>query len=99
MKSRRLPIQTPVLTQPVGDKFQHAVAGRIQFAIFLDEAGRHLGVAMDFGALVVLQLKFAGLPYPPVDGRRTFGLAADGQVAVFDGRHFEDCAVFGRAGR
>ena len=42
--------------QAVGDQLQHAVAGSVKFAVFLDEARRHLGVTVDFGAFVSFQL-------------------------------------------
>lgn len=76
-------------TEAVGDQFQHAVAGRVQFAIFLDETRRHLGVAVDLGATVALQLQFAGAPHPSGNRRGTFGFAAICQVAVFDRRNFD----------
>jgi len=34
--------------ETVGDQFEEAVTGGIQFAVFSYEAGGHLGVAMDF---------------------------------------------------
>ena len=42
--------------EPVGYQFQHTVAGSVKFAVFLDEARRHLGVAVYFCAFVALQL-------------------------------------------
>ena len=33
--------------EPVGDQFQHPVAGGVQFAVFPEVAGVHLGVAVD----------------------------------------------------
>ena len=39
-------------SEPVGDQFEHAVAGVVQLAILFDEAWRHLGVAADSGAFV-----------------------------------------------
>ena len=46
-------------TEAVGDEFQHAVAGGIEFAVLFDVAGCHLGVAVDFSAFIALQLDFS----------------------------------------
>ena len=46
-------------SEPVSDKLQHPVAAGIQFAVFLDKAGCHLGVAVNLCTLEALQLQFA----------------------------------------
>ena len=76
-------------TEAVGDQFQHAVAGRVQFAVFLDETRRHLGVAVDFGAFVALQLQFSGMLHPFGYGSGTFRFTTIGQISVFHSRHFD----------
>jgi hypothetical protein len=38
--------------KPVGDKFQHPVAGSVQFAVLPEMAGIHLGVTVDFVPLI-----------------------------------------------
>ena len=43
-------------TEAVGDQLQHPIAAGIQFAVLFDEAGCHLGVAVDFSAFVAFQL-------------------------------------------
>ena len=76
-------------SQAVGDQFQHAVAGVIQFAVFLDKTGRHLGVAVDFRTLVALQLDLSRAFHPPGNLRGAFRLSPVGQVTVFDRRHLD----------
>ncbi len=76
-------------TEAVGDQFQHPVAGGVQLAVFLDEAGCHLGVAVDFGSFVAFQLQFTRAFHPPGDGGGTFRFAPVGEVAVFYGRYFD----------
>lgn len=76
-------------TEAVGDQLQHAVAAGVQFAIFLDGAGGHLGVAVDFGPLVALELDLPRTLHPLGNGSGTFCLAPIGKIAVFNRRHFD----------
>lgn len=76
-------------TEAVGYHLQHPVAVGVQFAEFLDEARRHLGIAMDFGAAVALLLNMAGALDPPGDVGRTFRLAAISKIAILDRRHLD----------
>ena len=76
-------------TEPVGDQFQHAVAGGVELAVFSYVAGCHLGVAVDFSAFVTFQLDFSGAFNPLGNGGRAFGLATVSQVTVFDRWHFD----------
>ncbi len=75
--------------QTVGDQFQHAVSVGIQFAIPLDEAWRHLGITVDFGAVITFQLQFPRPFHPPGNVGGAFCFATVGQVTVFDGRYFD----------
>lgn len=75
-------------TKTVGDQFQHPVAGRVQLAIFFDETGCHLRVAVDFCAFVALQLKLSRTLDPPGNRRRPFRLTPVSQIAIFYRRHF-----------
>ena len=76
-------------TETVGDQFQHAVAAGVQFAEFLDEAGRHLGVTVDFGPFVAIRLNVAGMFHPRGNGCGAFGFTPIGQVAILDRRHLD----------
>ncbi len=76
-------------TEAISNQFKHAVAGGIQFTIFLDETRRHLGVAVDFGAFVTLQLKLTRLLHPFGYGGGALGFASISQVAVFYGGNFD----------
>ena len=82
-------VRTRRKAEAVGDQFQHPVAGGVQLAVFLDEAGCHLGVAVDFGSFVAFQLQFTRAFHPPGDGGGTFRFAPVGEVAVFYGRYFD----------
>jgi hypothetical protein len=75
--------------EAVGDQFQHAIAGGIEFAVFFDEAWSHLGVAVYFGPFVAFQLDFTGVLHPFGDGCRTFRFSPVGEVTVFDSRDFD----------
>ncbi len=57
--------------ETISDQLQHTVAGGVKFAVLLDEAWCHLGVAVDFGALVAFQLQLTGPLHPFGDGGRT----------------------------
>ncbi len=76
-------------TETVGYQLKHAVAGGVQFAVFFYETGSHLGVAVDFGPFVALQLDFTGLFYTLGDCCRAFGFATVGEVTVFNRRYFD----------
>ena len=76
-------------TEPVGDQFQHPVAGGVQLAVLPEVAGVHLGVAVDLGPLEPLHLEIAGALHPTADFRGAFGLGPVGQVAVADRRHLD----------
>ena len=75
--------------EPVGDQFQHPVAGGVQLTVLPEVAGVHLGVAVDLRPLEPLHLDIAGELHPMADLRGAFGLAPDGQVAVADRRHLD----------
>ena len=74
-------------TQPVGDQFQHPVAGGIQFTIFPEMAGDHLGVAVDLGPGEPVILDVAGALHPTADSLGTLGLGPVGQVTIADCRN------------
>jgi hypothetical protein len=76
-------------TETVSDHFEESVAGGVRLAELFDETGSHLGVTVDFGAFVSLQLQLAGTRYPLGYGGGAFGFTSVGQIAVFDGRHFD----------
>ena len=46
-------------TEPISDQLQHPIATGVQFTVFLDEARRHLGVAVYFGSFIAFNLYFA----------------------------------------
>jgi hypothetical protein len=66
----------------------NSFTGGVQFAVLLDEAGCHLGVAMDFSAFVAFQLESAGMFHSLGNVCRAFRIAPVGKVAVFDRRNF-----------
>ena len=72
--------------EPVGDQFQHPVAGGIQFAVLPEMAGVHLCVAVDLGPLETVDLYVSGTFHPSGDFSGAFGLGPVGQVAVADRR-------------
>ena len=76
-------------TEAVGDEFQHAVAGGVQFTVLFDVAGCHLGVAVDFGAFIALKLDLPGALDPFGNCGRTLSFATVGEVAIFNGRYFD----------
>ena len=53
--------------EPVGDQFQHPVAGGVEFAVLPEVAGVHLGVAVDLRPLGAINLEITG----------TFHMASD----------------------
>ena len=82
-------ISTGREAEAVGNQLQHAIAGGVKFTVFLDEAWGHLGVTVDFGAFVALQLDFSGMLHALGNGCGTFGFAPIGEVAVFDSGDFD----------
>ena len=73
--------------EPVGDQFQHPVAGGIQFAVLPEVAGGHQGVAVDLRSLEQLNLDIPGAFHEVGDCRETLRLGPVGQVVVADRRH------------
>ena len=76
-------------TEAISNQLQHPVAAGVQLAVFLDETGGHLGVAVDFGAFVTFQLDFTGVFDSFGDGGGTFRFATVGEIAVLNGRNFD----------
>jgi len=76
-------------SETVGNEFQKAIAGGIQFAVFADKARRHLGVRMDFQPFEPLQLQVAGAFDPRCYGGGAFAVGPVGKIAVFDRRDFD----------
>ncbi len=76
-------IRTGGESEAVGNQFQHAVTTGIQFAVFFYEAGRHLGVAVNFGTFVAFHLEFPRPLDPAGNGSRTLRLAPIGKIAIF----------------
>ena len=75
--------------EPVGDQFQHPVAGGVQFAVLPEVTGVHPGVAVDLRPLEPLHLEVAGALHSTGDGSGAFRLAPVGQVAVTEGRDLD----------
>ena len=50
--------------EPVGDQFQHPVAGGVQFSVFPEMAGGHLVIAVDLCPPEPLHLEVAGALHP-----------------------------------
>ena len=73
--------------EPVGGEFQHPVAGGVRLAELPDEAGGHVGVAVDFRPPEPFPLDLPRLFHPFPDRRGAFPLAPVGQFAVFHRRH------------
>lgn len=76
-------------TEAVGYQLQHTVAGGVQFTVLLDEAWRHLGVAMDFGAFIALQLDFSRTCHSLGNFSGTFRVAPIHEITIFDCRHLD----------
>ena len=76
-------------TEAVGDQFQHAITGGVQFTVFLDETRSHLGIAVDFGTFVALKLEFPRTLYPLSNGRGTFRFSPVRKVAILDSRDLD----------
>ncbi len=76
-------------TESISNQFKHTVAAGVQFTVFFDVAGCHLGVAVDFGAFIALQLDFSRTCHSLGDLSRAFGFATVGGVAVFNRRDFD----------
>jgi hypothetical protein len=60
----------------------------VKFTVFLDQAGVHLGIAVDFTPLKPFLLKQACLCYPSGYRGRAFSFTAVRQITVGDGRNF-----------
>ena len=76
-------------TETISYQFQHAVAGGVEFAVFLDEAGCHLGIAVDFGAFIALQLDFSRTCHSLSDLSGTLRVTPVYEVTIFDCRNLD----------
>ena len=75
--------------EPVGDQLQHSISACVQFAVFFDEAGRHLGVTVYFSPFVAICLNVAGMFHPRCNGCGAFSFATVSQIAVLDSRYLD----------
>jgi hypothetical protein len=75
--------------EALGDEFEKAVAGFVGFAMFADEARRHLGVAVDAAVAEPLFLNRAAGFYSQGNHFRRFGVGTIDKIAIFDGWDFD----------
>ena len=76
-------------TKAVGDQLQHPVASGVQFTMFPEMSGVHLGVAMDLCPLETVVLNITGTFYPEGNSYGTFRLGPVSQIAITNCRNFD----------
>lgn len=74
--------------EALGDQFEEAVTGFVRFAMFTDQAGRHLGVTVNAAVAEALFLNRAAGFYSQGNHFRRFGVGTIDKIAIFDRRDF-----------
>ena len=75
--------------EALGDEFEEAVTGFIRFAMFADQARRHLRVAVDAAVAEALFLNRAAGFDTQGNDLGCFGVGTIDKIAVFDGWDFD----------
>ena len=76
-------------SKTISHQFKHPVASDVQFTMFPEMSGVHLGVAMDLCPLETVVLNITGTFYPEGNSYGTFRLGPVSQIAITNCRNFD----------